>query len=111
MKLHDNFFLKAIEKVLSIGQKYPMNPPVISDCRCLPSNFTIEARDDISTSWSGISWQECQSVGYSLLFSFRRFDYVTLNSFSKVYNGTLEGEDCHLVNKPWYPNGKPISNH
>ncbi|XP_046442370.1 electroneutral sodium bicarbonate exchanger 1-like isoform X2 [Daphnia pulex] len=76
------FIYKAIEKVLSIGQKYPMNPPVISDCRCLPSNFTIEARDDISTSWSGISWQECQSV----------------------YNGTLEGEDCHLVNKPWYPN-------
>ncbi|XP_059350576.1 sodium-driven chloride bicarbonate exchanger-like isoform X2 [Daphnia carinata] len=75
------FIYKAIEKVISIGNKYPMNPPVISDCRCLPSNSSVD-RDDMSFTWSEISWQECQSV----------------------YNGTLEGTDCHLINKPWYPN-------
>lgn len=81
------FIYKAIEKVISIGNKYPMNPPVIVDCRCLPSANSTTLSSAPDYNWpTDISWQECASV----------------------YNGTLDGSDCHLVNQPWYPNGLSI---
>lgn len=64
-----NFFkqkiLKAIEKVISIGTKNPMNPPIINDCFCMPSNDTIYAGEKFN--WTEVPWQDCQSV-YTLSF-------------------------------------------
>lgn len=51
---------QAVEKVMSIGQKYPMNPPMITDCRCLPSNYTADSLDNVN--WTDIPWQDCQMV-------------------------------------------------
>jgi len=76
------FIYKAIEKVLSIGHKHPLTPPVISDCTCFPTNETDVSDLSPSFNWTDVSWTDCQSV----------------------YNGTLDGHDCYLIDKPWYPN-------
>ena len=54
------FIYKAIEKVLSIGHKYPLTPPVISDCVCYPpDNYTDDAQP---VNWTDVSWEQCKSV-------------------------------------------------
>nr|AJO70194.1 sodium bicarbonate cotransporter isoform 3 [Cherax cainii] len=63
------FIYKAVEKVLKIGEKYPMETSVdaYKFCECVPHNETEDVMN--STDWSNISKEECM----------------------RVYNGTMEG--------------------
>jgi len=79
------FIYKAIEKVLSIGYKYPMYPPIINDCYCFPppnSTSPIVPEGTNSTDfWSNISWKDCPS-----------------------FNGTIDGPDCYKTHYEAAPN-------
>ncbi|XP_069941371.1 sodium-driven chloride bicarbonate exchanger isoform X4 [Cherax quadricarinatus] len=68
------FIYKAVEKVLKIGEKYPMETSVdaYKFCECVPLNETEDVMN--STDWSNISKEECM----------------------RVYNGTMvgNGHEC-----------------
>ena len=68
---------KAIEKVIAIGTKNPLNPPIINDCFCMPSNDTIYAGGNFN--WTEVPWQDCQSV-----LSPSKFYFFPYSLFSKV---------------------------
>ncbi|XP_050700914.1 electroneutral sodium bicarbonate exchanger 1-like isoform X17 [Eriocheir sinensis] len=53
------FIYKAVEKVLMIGDKYPMetNVDVMKDCMCVPLNETEEVMN--STDWSNMTSETC----------------------------------------------------
>lgn len=68
------FIYKAVEKVLKIGHKYPMeyNVDDIKHCTCIPLNETEEVMN--STDWSNMTTETCTSM----------------------YNGTMvgDGHEC-----------------
>ncbi|XP_069189486.1 electroneutral sodium bicarbonate exchanger 1 isoform X14 [Procambarus clarkii] len=68
------FIYKAVEKVMKIGDKYPMETSVdtLKYCECVPLNETQEVMN--STDWSSIGEEDCM----------------------KMYNGTLigNGPEC-----------------
>ncbi|XP_029034024.1 sodium bicarbonate cotransporter 3 isoform X9 [Osmia bicornis bicornis] len=73
------FIYKAIENVLSIGKKYPINThandPFSFECWCRPPNGTLPSSYD-NVNWTALDPKTCQS-----------------------YNGTLIGDGC---NQPHY---------
>ncbi|XP_026669431.1 electrogenic sodium bicarbonate cotransporter 1 isoform X6 [Ceratina calcarata] len=70
------FIYKAIENVLSIGKKYPINThandPFSYECWCRPPNESLPSSYD-HINWTALDQKTCQS-----------------------YNGTLAGEGCNL---------------
>ncbi|CAK9805669.1 Sodium-driven chloride bicarbonate exchanger [Anthophora quadrimaculata] len=68
------FIYKAIENVLSIGKKYPINThandPFDYDCWCKPPNGSLPSSYD-NVNWTALDQKTCQS-----------------------YNGTLVGDGC-----------------
>ncbi|XP_076668966.1 na[+]-driven anion exchanger 1 isoform X4 [Andrena cerasifolii] len=70
------FIYKAIENVLSIGKKYPINTHANDaldiDCWCKPPNGSLPSSYD-NVNWTALDQKACQS-----------------------YNGTLVGEGCNL---------------
>lgn len=52
---------QAVENVLSIGKRFPMNThagvELNYDCSCIPSNFTTATSP---TNWANVSVQNCQ---------------------------------------------------
>ncbi|XP_034173081.1 na[+]-driven anion exchanger 1 isoform X10 [Osmia lignaria lignaria] len=73
------FIYKAIENVLSIGKKYPINThandPFSFECWCRPPNGSLPSSYD-NVNWTALDPKTCQS-----------------------YNGTLIGDGC---NQPHY---------
>ncbi|XP_076044221.1 na[+]-driven anion exchanger 1 isoform X4 [Oratosquilla oratoria] len=74
------FIVKAVEKVLKIGSKYPMeirtehkghHDDMILNCTCTPTNYTDEGTVSI-VNWSDVPESDCE----------------------KYYNGTMIGDDC-----------------
>ncbi|XP_033356161.1 sodium-driven chloride bicarbonate exchanger isoform X9 [Bombus vosnesenskii] len=70
------FIYKAIENVLSIGKKYPINThanePFNYECWCKPPNGSLPSSYD-NINWTALDQKTCQS-----------------------YNGTLVGDGCNL---------------
>ncbi|KAK1136210.1 hypothetical protein K0M31_000775 [Melipona bicolor] len=70
------FIYKAIENVLSIGKKYPLNThanePFNYECWCKPPNGSLPSSYD-NVNWTALDQKTCQS-----------------------YNGTLMGDGCNL---------------
>ncbi|XP_048261681.1 sodium-driven chloride bicarbonate exchanger isoform X9 [Bombus terrestris] len=70
------FIYKAIENVLSIGKKYPINThanePFNYECWCKPPNGSLPSSYD-NINWTALDQKACQS-----------------------YNGTLVGDGCNL---------------
>ncbi|XP_071861337.1 na[+]-driven anion exchanger 1 isoform X9 [Bombus fervidus] len=70
------FIYKAIENVLSIGKKYPINThanePFNYECWCKPPNGSLPSSYD-NINWTALDQKICQS-----------------------YNGTLVGDGCNL---------------
>ncbi|XP_076391843.1 na[+]-driven anion exchanger 1 isoform X10 [Megachile rotundata] len=70
------FIYKAIENVLSIGKKYPINThandPFSFECWCRPPNGSLPSSYD-NVNWTALDPKACQS-----------------------YNGTLVGDGCNL---------------
>lgn len=70
------FIYKAIENVLSIGKKYPINThanePFNYECWCKPPNGSLPSSYD-NINWTALDQKTCQS-----------------------YNGTLMGDGCNL---------------
>ncbi|XP_048508727.1 electrogenic sodium bicarbonate cotransporter 1 isoform X1 [Athalia rosae] len=75
------FIYKAVENVLSIGKKYPLNThgnEILSyECWCKPPNFTVPGSSPglENVNWTSLDKLECQ-----------------------FFNGTLEGEGCNTPN-------------
>lgn len=69
------FIYKAVEKVLKIGHKYPMetNVDFNKSCICVPFNETEDVMD--STDWSNMTSETC----------------------TEIYNGTMKGEGPECV--------------
>lgn len=55
--------IQAVEKVLKIGTKYPMElqVDVLKECICAPDNETLYPSMN-SSDWSHVSEQDCHSV-------------------------------------------------
>lgn len=70
------FIFKAVQKVLKIGTKYPMETHVdaIHNCTCIPF---LSPGDDMDASYSHVNWST-----------------VDEHDCHAVYNGTLEGDGC-----------------
>ncbi|XP_031369618.1 electrogenic sodium bicarbonate cotransporter 1 isoform X9 [Apis dorsata] len=70
------FIYKAIENVLSIGKKYPINThandPFDYECWCRPPNGSLPSSYD-NVNWTALDQKTCQN-----------------------YNGTLVGDGCNL---------------
>ncbi|XP_026301978.1 electrogenic sodium bicarbonate cotransporter 1 isoform X9 [Apis mellifera] len=70
------FIYKAIENVLSIGKKYPINThandPFDYECWCRPPNGSLPSSYD-NINWTALDQKTCQN-----------------------YNGTLVGDGCNL---------------
>jgi len=87
------FIYKAIEKVLSIGHKYPMNPPIINKCCCslVPGSTSAYSTIDPnfnSSVCSDITWDSC-------------------SPFSSMDNQTFNATTATAYYKPlcdWEPN-------
>lgn len=63
-----------------------MNPPMITDCRCLPSNYTTDLIDN-NVNWTDIPWQDCQMVLEDQVSNSARLliiSFVTFNRFTMV---------------------------
>ncbi|XP_012274135.1 electroneutral sodium bicarbonate exchanger 1 isoform X1 [Orussus abietinus] len=70
------FIYKAVENVLSIGKKFPLNMHTAEfdglDCWCRPPNYSLPASYD-RVNWTAMDRTVCQS-----------------------YNGTMEGDGCEV---------------
>ncbi|XP_011500555.1 PREDICTED: electroneutral sodium bicarbonate exchanger 1 [Ceratosolen solmsi marchali] len=79
------FIYKAVENVLSIGKKFPINThgsdPLNIDCWCKPPNITYNALNSFSTSHENVNWATLDKIA------------------CQGYNGTLVGDGC---NTPHY---------
>ncbi|XP_034231560.1 sodium bicarbonate cotransporter 3 isoform X3 [Thrips palmi] len=63
------FIYKAVENVLSIGKRFPLNThagvELNYDCSCIPSNFTTTSTTSIN--WANVSVQNCQALNGTLV--------------------------------------------
>lgn len=111
---------QAIENVLSIGKKYPINThandPFDYECWCRPPNGSLPSSYD-NVNWTALDQKTCQvnwtshielllvSRNYKLLQ--RQLDFTTVSDstqcyttdesfFFQNYNGTLVGDGCNL---------------
>lgn len=62
LTMNQYFFPKAVEKVMKIGSKYPMetNVDMVKECMCVPLNETEEVMN--TTDWSNMTTETCTEV-------------------------------------------------
>lgn len=115
LKIH---VFQAIENVLSIGKKYPINThanePFNYECWCKPPNGSLPSSYD-NINWTALDQKTCQvswtsTSNYSLaeitdysdtlILRLTRYSVISLMrmslTFFQSYNGTLVGDGCNL---------------